>query len=96
VIVALSNPDRERLAKLLGLLGSDHQGERDAAGLAAHRLVVERGLVWADVVCLPQTYNAKPRSVIILLILWRVVTGAKYALIVGSIPSTLTAGRMLF
>ena len=49
------NPDRERLAKLLGMLGSDHQGERDAAGLAAHRLVKASGMVWADVVCIPQT-----------------------------------------
>ena len=50
----LSNPERERLAKLLGMLGSDHQGERDAAGLAADRLVRAAGLTWSHVVCIPQ------------------------------------------
>jgi hypothetical protein len=39
---------RERLAKLLGLLGSDHQGERDNAGRAAHQLVQQHGLTWFD------------------------------------------------
>jgi hypothetical protein len=47
---ALVDADRNRLAKLLGLLGSDHAGERDAAGLAASRLVQERGATWYDVV----------------------------------------------
>jgi hypothetical protein len=54
----LSNPEREKLAKLLGLLGSAHQGERDAAGLAAHRLVKASGVKWCDVVCIPQTAPA--------------------------------------
>jgi hypothetical protein len=40
----------EHLAKLLGLLGSDHAGERDNAGRAAHRLVQEHGLTWFDIV----------------------------------------------
>jgi hypothetical protein len=30
------------------MLGSDHAGERDAAGLAAHRLLQKRGLSWED------------------------------------------------
>jgi hypothetical protein len=34
----LSRTDRERLAKLLGILGSDHVGERDNAALAIERL----------------------------------------------------------
>lgn len=46
----LTAADADRLAKLLGLLGSDHAGERDAAGLAAHRFVRERGLTWYDVI----------------------------------------------
>jgi hypothetical protein len=50
----LSNPERERLAKLLGMLGSDHAGERDAAGLAAHRLVKASGVTWSSIVCIPQ------------------------------------------
>jgi hypothetical protein len=47
--VALSQQERTRLAKLLGLLGSNHSGERDAAGLAAHRLVMNAGATWFDV-----------------------------------------------
>jgi hypothetical protein len=35
--------------KLLGLLGSHHAGERDAAGLAASRLLQRHRLTWADV-----------------------------------------------
>lgn len=51
---AVAERDRERLAKLLGLLGSEHVGERAAAGAAADkhlralgwdwRLLVERAL----------------------------------------------------
>ncbi len=46
----LAKADRTRLAKLLALLGSDHAGERDAAAVAAHRLVVQHGLTWRQVV----------------------------------------------
>jgi hypothetical protein len=42
--------DRERLARLLGMLGSDHLGERDNAARAAHRLVQQHGITWFDVV----------------------------------------------
>ncbi len=45
---SLGTADRTRLAKLLSMLGSDHAGERDAAGLAAHRLLQKRGLSWED------------------------------------------------
>ena len=45
---ALAEPDRTRLVKLLGLLGSDHAGERDAAGLAAIRLLKQHGVTWED------------------------------------------------
>jgi hypothetical protein len=47
---ALAASDRERLARLLGMLGSDHAGERDNAGRAAHRLVQQHGITWYDVV----------------------------------------------
>ncbi|MFL5256761.1 MAG: hypothetical protein ACJ8AI_28480 [Rhodopila sp.] len=47
--VPLSQQERTRLAKLLGMLGSNHSGERDAAGLAAHRLVMNAGMTWQDV-----------------------------------------------
>jgi hypothetical protein len=46
----LAPTDRQRLAKLLGMLGSDYAGERDAAGLAAHRFIRERDLSWDDVI----------------------------------------------
>ena len=48
-MIAFPAPSRAKLAKLLALLGSDHAGERDAAGLAAHRLVVGAGLTWRKV-----------------------------------------------
>lgn len=47
--MALAPADRARLAGVLALLGSPHAGERDAAALAADRLVRGRGLDWLDV-----------------------------------------------
>ena len=47
-MTALTSADRLRLCKLLGMLGSDHAGERDAAGLAAHQLIKKRGMTWRD------------------------------------------------
>jgi hypothetical protein len=41
---------RQRLARLLGLVGSAHPGERDAAGRKAHELVRSFGLTWFDIV----------------------------------------------
>jgi len=49
----LAPRDRERLVSVLNLLSSDKAGERDAAGLAACRLLRARGLGWSDVVVLP-------------------------------------------
>lgn len=45
---ALSPDVRMKLARVLGLLGSNHPGERDAAGLAADRIVRGAGLSWED------------------------------------------------
>ena len=39
-----------RLAKLLGMLGSDHVGERAAAGLKATELLRAHGRTWADLI----------------------------------------------
>jgi hypothetical protein len=47
---AIPATTRTKLAKLLGLLSSDHQGERDAAALAAARLVKATGLSWAQII----------------------------------------------
>ena len=40
----------DRLAKLLGMLGSDHDGEVCNAARLADALVRERGLRWDDVI----------------------------------------------
>jgi|tagenome__1003787_1003787.scaffolds.fasta_scaffold20702372_2 hypothetical protein len=47
--VPLAPRERTRLVKLLAMLSSNHSGERDAAGLAAHRLVMNAGMTWQDV-----------------------------------------------
>ena len=39
-----------KLAKVLGLLGSDHDGEVAAAGRRAHALVKGAGLTWPEVI----------------------------------------------
>ena len=43
----------ERLVKLLGMLGSNHDGERAAAALKANALVRDHGLVWSDIIPTP-------------------------------------------
>lgn len=50
-MTALSQTHRERLSKLLAMLDTDYANERDNAGLAAHRLIRERGLTWPEVLC---------------------------------------------
>src|SRR5437660_419876 len=42
--------DRGRLAKLLGMLGSSHDGEALAAARQAERLRAEAGLTWTEIV----------------------------------------------
>jgi hypothetical protein len=49
----LNQNNAERLCKILGMLGSDHAGERAAAGLAAHRLLSEHRLTWDQVIVAP-------------------------------------------
>jgi hypothetical protein len=43
----------DRLIKLLGMLGSAHDGEIANAGRLAHALVHQRGLTWADIIAPP-------------------------------------------
>jgi hypothetical protein len=40
----------DHLAKLLGMLGSAHAGERAAAGRKADEFIKRRGLTWSDVI----------------------------------------------
>ncbi|MBP0493679.1 hypothetical protein [Roseomonas indoligenes] len=51
--------DAARLARVLALLGSDHDGERAAAALAAHRLIKRLGLTWPDLLA-PADPRAAP------------------------------------
>jgi hypothetical protein len=46
----LDDVTADRLTKILGLLGSDHAGERAAAAAKAHALVRSIGLTWRDVI----------------------------------------------
>ena len=45
---SLTDNDTTKLAAILGMLGSNHAGERDAAALAACRFIRERGLQWLE------------------------------------------------
>ena len=45
---ALSDAAREKLIAIIGMLGSDHAGERASAGLKADRIVREAGLTWRE------------------------------------------------
>lgn len=47
---ALSPTERARLVSVLDRLGSDFAGERDAAALAAIRMLRGAGLTWDDVI----------------------------------------------
>lgn len=47
---ALAPGQADRLAKVLGLLGSDHDGERAAAALMATKIIRAAGLTWPDIV----------------------------------------------
>jgi hypothetical protein len=49
----LTEPDRDRLLRLLAMFGSEHVGERSAAAAAAHRLVHAAGLTWERIIVLP-------------------------------------------
>lgn len=44
----MRHADLVRLARILGMLGSDHAGERASAALAAHRLLKASGRSWWD------------------------------------------------
>ena len=50
---ALPAAQRAKLVKVLALLDSPREGERDAAALAAARLVQAAGLSWAQILAAP-------------------------------------------
>jgi hypothetical protein len=49
----LAASDRERLACLLGMLGSDHAGERDNTARMTDRLVRDHSIIWLDAITAP-------------------------------------------
>ncbi len=46
----MAHLDRTKLAKFLGMVGSDHDGEATAAARMAHKLVKAAGLTWDEVI----------------------------------------------
>lgn len=49
--------DRDKLAKMLGMLGSRHDGEVTAAGRSAHILLKDAGATWTEVLAPPDGAN---------------------------------------
>ena len=52
-MVDLTPAERERLARILGMVGSEHAGERAAAGLKAEEFRKKHGLTWAEMLAQP-------------------------------------------
>jgi hypothetical protein len=50
----MTDTDRQRLAAILGMLGSAHAGERAAAALQAEAFRQKHGLTWAELLATPQ------------------------------------------
>ena len=61
--MAIDARDKERLIRILRLLGSDHIGERASAALAANRLLESLGASWEDVLSPPVAERVIVRKV---------------------------------
>ncbi|KKC38118.1 hypothetical protein WH87_10970 [Devosia epidermidihirudinis] len=48
-----------KLTRVLGMMGSEHAGERASAALAAHRLVAALGLTWWELLDHRETAGGK-------------------------------------
>lgn len=48
--MTIQHADRQKIAKLLGMLGSAHEGEVITAARKAHKLVHKRGATWCEVI----------------------------------------------
>lgn len=48
----MTDQERQRLAAILGMLGSDHAGERAAAALQAEAFRKRHGLTWSELLAL--------------------------------------------
>jgi hypothetical protein len=53
ITVTLESSTYSTLIKCLGMLGSDHAGERAAAGLKADQIIRQHGLTWPDLIRVP-------------------------------------------
>lgn len=49
-MIALPDSQRERLAKLCGLLASEHEGERANAAAQASKIIADTGITWRGIV----------------------------------------------
>jgi hypothetical protein len=59
-MATLADKDRARLIALLGMLGSNHQGERASAAAHVERFRREHGLSRADILATPPTPKPEP------------------------------------
>lgn len=57
----MTDADRQRLAAILGMLGSDHAGERAAAALQAEAFRRKHRLTWEELLALPPTIEIQPQ-----------------------------------
>ena len=67
VSLTLTRTDRDKLAKIAGLLGSDHPAERAVAAMKATELLEGLGATWADLVAsvpskLPPRFHTRPET----------------------------------
>ena len=60
--VNVTTLETNRLAKMLSLLGSEYPGERDAAALAADRMVKALGVSWSDLLSQSSYVPYVPRT----------------------------------
>jgi hypothetical protein len=54
--------DRGKLAKMLGMLGSRHDGEVASAGRSAHTLINDAGITWTEVLTAPDGADPVDRN----------------------------------
>jgi len=54
--------DKRKLSRVLGMLGSAHDGEIAAAGRMADEMVRKAGLTWHDVIRVPFDKNSYQRE----------------------------------
>ena len=57
----MTEPERRRLARILGMLGSEHAGERASAALQAEAFRKRHGMTWEQMLALPPVETAPER-----------------------------------